>query len=214
MGDFDLTADWECPCEFSPGSAANARQDDGSKCLNVASLDDDLRQVIAARGELPVMLRRAIVALAGERRLLASRETARVRRQSTVGYLSTTECLQGYALTLIQVKGHGMRNLAVSSQRVHCTAVVFLLFCRGRNIQRRGKGVGVLGAGMGPLVPPPNGSRCWRYSPMHAGQTPRFKTGLAPGLCVAAPLQGAVGMSYGASAFHVGQQRHSLTETH
>ena len=49
---------------------------------------------------------------------------------------------------------------------------------------------------------------------MHSGQTPRFKTSLAPGLCVAAPLQGVAGRSCVASGFHVGTCRRSWTETH
>jgi len=63
-GDFDVTADWECPCDFCQGwRAANALQTDGSNCLDLASSDGDLEQVIAAWGELPVVMRRAIMAL-------------------------------------------------------------------------------------------------------------------------------------------------------
>jgi len=65
-GDFDVTADWECPCDFCLGwRAANALQNNGSRCLDVASFDGDLQQVISSWDGLPEPMRRAIMAIIG-----------------------------------------------------------------------------------------------------------------------------------------------------
>ena len=65
-GKRDTTSDGECGCDLCLGwRAALALQNDGSRCLGIASLDCDLEQVIAAWGKLPVVLRRAIMALIG-----------------------------------------------------------------------------------------------------------------------------------------------------
>jgi hypothetical protein len=54
-GDSDITADGECTCDFCLG-AANALQTDGSRCLDVASHDANLQQVISVWDELPVAM--------------------------------------------------------------------------------------------------------------------------------------------------------------
>ena len=88
------------------------------------------------------------------------------------------------------------------------------LFWQKRNTEKREGGGGIGGGNWG----------LWSRPQMEAGTgdihlcTPAkchgFKTGLAPGLCVAVPLQGVAGTSCGASGFHVGTCRRSWTETH
>jgi hypothetical protein len=60
----DLSADGECTCEFCQGwRAANALQNDYSKCLDAAVLDAGLQRVISAWDSLPEAIRRAIFAM-------------------------------------------------------------------------------------------------------------------------------------------------------
>ena len=62
----DGTDDDVCGCEFCQGyRAARALYFGRSNCLDVASLDADLREVVAAWDGLPEALRRAVMALIG-----------------------------------------------------------------------------------------------------------------------------------------------------
>jgi len=65
-GDFDVTADGDCPCDFCQGwRAALALQNDGSESRNLSSLDADLQPVVATWEGLPTHIRKTILALAG-----------------------------------------------------------------------------------------------------------------------------------------------------
>ena len=65
-GNFDVTADWECPCDFCLGwRAANALQNNGINCLDVAQLDADLQRVISAWNGLAEVIRRVVLTLVG-----------------------------------------------------------------------------------------------------------------------------------------------------
>jgi hypothetical protein len=67
--DFDASAYDTCDCEFCQGyRAANALHSGHSNCLDVASLDADLRRVIAAWARLPEAIRNAVVALAASQK--------------------------------------------------------------------------------------------------------------------------------------------------
>jgi hypothetical protein len=66
VGNFDAITDGPCTCDFCQGwLAALALQNDVSKCLDMASIDSDLELVIVVWSELPVVMRRAIMALIG-----------------------------------------------------------------------------------------------------------------------------------------------------
>jgi hypothetical protein len=63
--DSDASAESLCSCEFCQGyRAARALHSDRSNCLDVASLDHDLQEVIAVWGKLPKRIRATIMALA------------------------------------------------------------------------------------------------------------------------------------------------------
>src|SRR5580700_2830523 len=61
FGESDVTRDSTCTCDFCQGwRAANALQNDGSKCPDLAQIDADLQRVISAWDGLPEAIRRAI----------------------------------------------------------------------------------------------------------------------------------------------------------
>lgn len=64
-GDFDVTADGDCPCDFCQGwRAALALQNDVTSCRDVALADADLQHVVWTWNALPMAIRLAINALA------------------------------------------------------------------------------------------------------------------------------------------------------
>jgi hypothetical protein len=66
VGNFDATTDGHCTCDFCQGwRAANALQNDGSMCRDLALIGSDLQQVIAVWSKIPVVMQRAIMALIG-----------------------------------------------------------------------------------------------------------------------------------------------------
>lgn len=68
VGEFDVTADGDCSCDFRQGwRAALALQNDGSRCPDMAAIDADLQCVVLAWSGLPEHIRRAILVLIGDR---------------------------------------------------------------------------------------------------------------------------------------------------
>ena len=66
VGDFDATGSGACACNFCQGwRAANALRTAGSESPDVASFDSDLERVTAVWGDLPVVIRQAVLALIG-----------------------------------------------------------------------------------------------------------------------------------------------------
>jgi len=66
VGDFDGSDNSDCGCDFCQGyRAARALHSGRSNCLDVASPDTDLQQVIGAWDGLPEAIRKAIMVLVG-----------------------------------------------------------------------------------------------------------------------------------------------------